>query len=140
MFTIFSISQYGNQYQNEGKACTFIENVVKGIYDQDGYVVIDEDEFDIAKLFQNWSDDVPPSITQIFVIMVLGLACAVMLITACFMQRSVNKWNEAKKRRALVESDAVGGSDQYTINRAESGVMIGRSFSREYPGQTPVMT
>lgn len=116
-------------------ACGFIENVVKGIYDQDGYVVIDQDEFDIAKLFQNWSDDVPPSITQIFAIVVLGTACTIMLITSCFMQRSVNKWNEAKRRRALVESDGgyTGDVDkQYTVNRSNSGVMVGRSFSQEY--------
>ena len=114
--------------------------MVKGIYDQNGYVVIDDDEFDITKLFRNWTDEVPPSIAQIFSIIVLGVACTVMIITACFMQRSVNKWNEAKRRRALVERDAGSDVDQYTINRAESGVMVGRSFSQEYRDGTHVVT
>ena len=150
----------GNQYANEDLACSFIENVVKGAYDQYGYVKLDESNVmdNIAGLFKNnYSSTAPPSIGQIFAIVALGAACAIMLITIGFMQRSLRKWEDAKRRRALVESDAIGDfgnkglgrrpsagtiniEDDYSINRNESGVMMGRSFGdQDYPEGTYVM-
>ena len=152
----------GNQYANEDLACSFIENVVKGAYDQYGYVKLDESNMmdNIAGLFKNnYSSTAPPSIGQIFAIVALGAACAIMLITIGFMQRSLRKWEDAKRRRALVESDAIGDfgnkgmgreasvgtiniEDDYSINRNESGVMMGRSFAGDqdyYPEGTYVM-
>ena len=147
-----------NQYANEELACSFIENVVKGAYDQYGYVKLDESKsiVNIAKLFNNYSSDAPPSIGQIFAIVALGAGCAIMLVTIGFMQRSLRKWEDAKRRRALVESDAIGDygnngmgrkasvgteniEDDYSINRNESGVMMGRSFGNDYPDGTYVM-
>lgn len=147
-----------NQYANEELACSFIENVVKGAYDQYGYVKLDESKsiVNIAKMFNNYSSDVPPSISQIFAIVALGAGCAIMLVTIGFMQRSLRKWEDAKRRRALVESDAIGDygnngmdrktsvgteniEDDYSINRNESGVMMGRSFGNDYPDGTYVM-
>ena len=110
----------------------------------------------IAKLFNNYSSDAPPSIGQIFAIVALGAGCAIMLVTIGFMQRSLRKWEDAKRRRALVESDAIGDygnngmgrkasvgteniEDDYSINRNESGVMMGRSFGNDYPDGTYVM-
>mmetsp|Transcript_17533 Transcript_17533/g.50185 ORF Transcript_17533/g.50185 Transcript_17533/m.50185 type:complete len:339 (+) Transcript_17533:3-1019(+) len=149
----------GNQYANQELACSFIENVVKGAYDQDGYVKLDESNMivNIAGMFKNYSSTAPPSIGQIFAIVALGAVCAIMLVTIGFMQRSLRKWEDAKRRRALVESDAIGdygnGSmgrkasagtdnieDDYSINRNESGVMMGRSFGgQDYPEGTYVM-
>ena len=147
-----------NQYANEELACSFIENVVKGAYDQYGYVKLDESKsiMNIAKMFNNYSSDAPPSIGQIFGIVALGAGCAIMLVTIGFMQRSLRKWEDAKRRRALVESDAIGDygnngmgrnvsvgteniEDDYSINRNESGVMMGRSFGNDYPDGTYVM-
>jgi hypothetical protein len=149
---------YGNQSSNQELACSFIENVVKGVYDQYGYVKLNESNSiaKIAKMFSNFSSDAPPSIGQIFAVVALGAGCAILLVTIGFMQQSLRKWEDAKRRRALVESDAIGdfGSnglgrktsegtenmeDEYSINRNESGVMMGRSFGNEYPDGTYVM-
>uniref|UniRef100_A0A7S1Z400 Uncharacterized protein n=1 Tax=Trieres chinensis TaxID=1514140 RepID=A0A7S1Z400_TRICV len=109
-----------NQEANEGVVCSLIENVMSGSYDEDGYIKLDRNEFDITKI--NFGELTEASIEQLAGIGALTLGILTLIVWSCFLHRSIQQQSKM----------AILPPEQQFV-RQESGVMIGRSMSRDFP-------
>jgi len=110
-----------NQLANEDLACSFIENVISGAYDDKGYIVIDQDEFDFSQLFSA-QEIAKASTGQILGAFFVVVGCAALVVWSCFLHRALQQ-----------QSKLTILPPEQEFARQESGVMVGRSMSREFP-------
>jgi len=123
------ISRYMSQYEidQEARYCAFIENIISGVFDESGEIMLKPEQFDFA----DWRNPHQYKKLRMSVGQAVGLSFSIILCVALLAAAAVT--NRALTR----QSTPWKPKRELSLSRQNSGILMGRS--RSGPGAAPLI-